>query len=134
MPQKIWLPKSVRERYAPKKKKTCSFCGIEFLPNSGSQRYCSVKCSRKAFYKRLHTSRFEKREPKPCIICGSEFMPKSKNHMLCGKPKCKNEYNRRKRQKYESKRLNEEFSHGTVYVLDMSLPETEWEWQKEERG
>ena len=35
------------------KPKTCPYCGKEFIPNAGSQRYCSRQCSR-LWYESTH--------------------------------------------------------------------------------
>ena len=71
-----------------------------------------------------------KLKPKPCIICSVIFQPKTSLGKTCAKKECHKELARRR----YSKKAQEMFLHGKVFVLDMSVPEDEWEFVEENRG
>jgi len=71
-----------------------------------------------------------KLEPKECFICKELFQPNNRRVKTCGKKECKKERSRRQ----DDKRTRMTFSKGKIWILDMSLPEKEWCWVKDERG
>jgi len=75
-----------------------------------------------------------KREPRKCEICGVEFTPRNRTYRTCGKKACQKEHARRENIKEADEKTRKEFSKGRVFVLDMSLPEEEWEFVEENRG
>ena len=85
------------------KPKVCCLCGVEFLPNSGNQKYCS-DCAAKQKIKNHETyyaqnrekilaaakesrGREEAKEESPitkrCCLCGAEFLPNRGKQKYC---------------------------------------------------
>lgn len=83
--------------------KVCCLCGVEFLPKSGSQKYCS-DCAAKQKIKKCETYYAQNREKilaaakerrsrekamkespitKKCCLCGAEFLPNRGNQKYC---------------------------------------------------
>ena len=73
--------------------------------------------------------RKSEKEPRKCVICGSEFTPKTYKSVTCGKQECSHERQKQKANKKAERRIQESFSKGRIYVLDME----KWAWKKEER-
>lgn len=59
--------------------KTCEWCGKEFVPNNGIQKYCCKRCMKDATNKRYRTGF----KPKKCKRCGDIFMPTSSKSIYC---------------------------------------------------
>ena len=86
----------------------CEYCGREFEPYRGTQRFCSRKCNQKYLYHnnpkyRAHRARLE--ALRTCEICGKEFKPTNNSQKICS-PKCRKEHVRRYFNSYFHKYLS----------------------------
>lgn len=73
-----------------KRIKKCAFCGKEFAPNSGSQRYCCEECAEKAKQqKKVRQREFLKAAQPLMDIQGAEYLSFSKAAILMG---CSRQY------------------------------------------
>lgn len=72
--------------------KTCLHCGAEFEPEEHHQKFCSLKCRRKAYYAKHHP-KFEPVE-RQCLHCGKMFTVKSAygQHQKFCSAECCNHY------------------------------------------
>ena len=73
--------------------KTCPHCGAEFEPEVHNQKFCSLKCRRKAYYAKHHP-KFEPVE-RQCLHCGKMFTVESAHgqHQKFCSAECRNHYN-----------------------------------------
>lgn len=75
------------------KAKKCLKCGIEYLPNSGSSKYCSDckivmdKERKKQWYIKNNPNAYEEKPIKKCCVCGGKF-----GSSFQGKPYCNKHY------------------------------------------
>ncbi len=73
-----------------KRTKKCVFCGNEFTPNSGSQRYCCEECAGKAKRQKKARQRDFLKATEPIMdIQGAEYLSFSKAAILMG---CSRQY------------------------------------------
>lgn len=73
-----------------KRIKKCAFCGAEFVPNCGTQRYCSEGCAAKAKQQRKVRQRDFLKAATPLMdIRGAEYLSFSKAALLMG---CSRQY------------------------------------------
>ena len=83
--------------------KKCEYCGKEFNPNSGSQKYCSEECYKE--HRKEYIIKWNKNNPEKveeyikrhrkykrynykCIFCNEEFITNQINRNYCYKEKC----------------------------------------------
>ena len=71
-----------------RKKKTCPHCGIEFLPLTNRQLYCSKECCSAQWYADKKAKKEYERGESPflqkkCIWCGKSFWPTHNRQTLC---------------------------------------------------
>ena len=71
----------------------CASCGVEFVPDHRTQRYCcpSCKAQGKAAYAVARSARRSPKIPIPCKHCGVVFTPFRKSKVFCCAP-CKYAY------------------------------------------
>ena len=99
----VWGRHSVRSRWKctenfvkrndvvmMKRMKICAFCGAEFVPNCGTQRYCCEECAAKAKQQRKVRQRDFLRAATPLMdIQSAEYLSFSKAALLMG---CSRQY------------------------------------------
>ena len=134
-----------KECYSPRKAKKCLFCKKTFIPIT-NQVFCSKKCSDIAIKLRRKIKPKPEKLPldfgkKKCPECGEIFILKSINstQKTCS-PECKKKYVSRLKKTYHKKGKKnsnrnpiEHFSKGKIFILDMSVPEEKWTWEREDR-
>ena len=76
----------------------CKYCGAEFEPAHGNQKYCSVECRTEALRDSKRTSdrdswrrkhNYKPPEKQTCAVCGKEFTPKRKDSVQACSDKCR---------------------------------------------
>ena len=90
--EKYWEEKAKRERSGEAKEPTvkkCAFCGAEFMPENGSQKYCCSECQTKAAYRKKTSTR--EHFVKECRVCGKKFETTDERRAFCC-GKCANEW------------------------------------------
>lgn len=76
----------------------CKYCGAEFEPAHGNQKYCSIECRTEALrdskrasgresWRRTHN--YKPHEKQTCAVCGKEFTPKRKDSVQACSDKCR---------------------------------------------
>ena len=66
-----------------RKKKICPHCGVEFIPTSNRQIFCSKECcyqERQEKAKHSENYSFKKRT---CVVCGKEYQPTHSQQRYC---------------------------------------------------
>lgn len=63
--------------------KQCAFCGKEFEPKNGIQRFCSTACYMKARNEKRKADRLAAVETVVCPTCGKEFEREYKQRRFC---------------------------------------------------
>lgn len=98
--------------------KTCESCGKEFKPTGYNQKYCSIKCQRKAADRRkTERKRAIPKIPQPCAYCNETFTPKSYKVKYCSE-----ECARRAMYKRQTESRKGLFSKGGVITTLVKCP------------
>ena len=72
-----------------KRMKICAFCGTEFVPNCGTQRYCCEECAAKAKQQRKVRQRDFLMDATPLMdIQSAEYLSFSKAALMMFAPIC----------------------------------------------
>ncbi len=88
-----------------KEEKACLFCGKTFIPARKTSVFCSVSCSKKAYYRKNKKPKYSPTKVFVCVICGKEFIPDTPKGISRRKycsPECRHEAEKEhKRQTYK---------------------------------
>ena len=66
-------------------RKTCEYCGKEFMACRSSHRFCCNACGKAARRKRMHSKLVEehKQQKIECPICGKKFVYSKEHRVYC---------------------------------------------------
>lgn len=66
-------------------KRTCAFCGKEFMPRDDRQKFCSAECRIKFFNEKITAKKkvWLEKQTRKCDFCGKEYTPIRGNQRYC---------------------------------------------------